>query len=398
MILTKGQEEAFKKAKDWWNSTKQLFKLQGLAGTGKTTIAFMLINHLGIPLEDVLFCTYVGKATLPLRKNGLAAKTIHSTCYTNEGNYITDEFGNPILTSAGRLQKKKGFVLKDKLPSNIKLIVVDEAGMVPKKMSDDLLSFGIKVLAMGDRFQLPPVFGKSEFLINPDAELFEIMRQKAGDPIIHIADMARKGIQIPYGKYGPRCFVVDEKILDHKEIYLKPDIILCGKNKTRQKINEIIRYDIKHIDSDLPVFGDKLLCRNNNWNEEIDGIPLINGLVGYATHIYEESFNGSSFNIDFMPECLPGQCFEEIPVDYAFYKKKMGDKTNMMFKQGNCFEFGHACTVHAAQGSQYGYVLGINEQMGSPEFQKRFLYTMITRSTGTLVLVQKRPKELIQFF
>lgn len=269
--------------------------------------------------------------------------------------------------------------------------------MVPKSMSEDLKTFGIKIIALGDRDQLPPVFGKSDFLYNPDAVLTEIMRQKEGDPIVFLADLARRGQDIPFGKYGPRCFVVDEKILNHGSIYLKPDIILCGKNKTREKINNIVRHDIKKIKSDMPIVGDKMVCRKNNWDLEIDDIALINGLFGYVTNVNEETFNGRSFNIDFMPECLMGKWFEDVEVDYKYLQKEVGEKMNTQYANGNCFEYGYGSTVHLAQGSEYGYVLGIEETMGSDDFQRKFMYTMITRAKHTLVLVRK-PQATRQFF
>lgn len=400
MILNKGQEEGRKKLKKWWKSSRQVFKLVGYGGTGKTTIAHTLISELGLDIyEEVLFVTYVGKATLPLRRQGLPAKTIHSTCYTRVECIEKDENGKAIILPNGRYKKKGKFVLRDYINSNIKLIVVDEAGLIPKNMSDDLKSFGIKIIAIGDDGQLPPIFGKSEFLENPDHILTEVMRQKKGDPILFLADLARRGEEIPIGKYGDRCFVVDESLLLHKQIYTKPNIVLCGRNKTRQNINDIVRYEIMKCKDSYPVIGDKLMCRKNNWDIEIDDIALINGLSGFVTNVDDESFNGKSLNIDFMPDCLDGQTFDDIEVDYRLLSEPIGKSTaKTMYPYGNVFEYGYAATTHLAQGSQFGYVMMINEQMGNTEFQKRFLYTGITRAVDTLVLVQPKRRNNSYFF
>lgn len=265
-------------------------------------------------------------------------------------------------------------------------------------MSDDLKTFGIPILALGDKFQLPPVIGKSDIIDNPNVILNEVVRQAKGSPIIFLADLARKGLNIPCGKYSDRCYVVDEEILKNPKIYLNPDIILCGRNKTREKINHIIRHDIKKVNSELPVVGDKMVCRKNNWSLEIDDIPLINGLFGYAVNVYDDSFNGKSFNIDFMPECTPMQWFEDLEIDYRLLNKPLGDTSmNTQYPNGNYFEYGYGSTVHLAQGSQYGYVLGMEEIMGSEDYQKKFMYTMITRAVHTLVLVRKH-REIRQFF
>lgn len=399
MILNKGQLIAKQKMLQWWKSSRQVFKLQGGAGTGKTTIIHNLIDELGLdPNEEVMFVTYVGKATLPMRKQGLLAKTIHSTCYTRVEDICKDVNGHVIILPNGRYKKKGRFVLRDYISSNIKLIVVDESGMVPKKMSDDLKSFGIKIIAIGDKDQLPPVFGSSDFLDNPDAILTEVVRQKEGDPIIHIADLARKGLDIPLGKYGDRCYVVDESILTKPIIYTKPDIVLCGRNITRQNINDIVRYEIKKCKDPYPVIGDKLVCRKNKWELEIDNIAMINGLFGYVTNIYDETFNGRSLNIDFMPECLEGQWFEDIEVDYKLLSTPVGAKSSTIYPYGNYFEYGYGSTVHLAQGSQYGYVLFIEETMGNSEFQRKFNYTGITRAEHTLVMVRPKLRKKSYFF
>lgn len=395
--LNKGQKEGFKKACDWWeNKDKQVFTIQGGPGTGKTFIINKLIEKFGINKNNVLFVTFVGRATLPLRQNGLNAKTIHSTCYMREEDYVLDSNGNPIILGNNRYKKSSKFILKPTLPSNIELIVADEAGMIDNKMCNDLESFGIPIIATGDRDQLPPVFGKSKWIHQqPDVLLTEVMRQKKGDPIIHIAKMINNGEYIEYGKYGERCFVVDEEILKYPEIYLRPDIVICGKNKTREKINNIVRYDVLKRPSELPLEGDRLVCRKNNWGITIpdnNDIALINGLFGTITHVYDETFNGKTVEINFKPECSDTE-FESIELDLDYLVAPHEIKKNKKWFNGNQFDYGFASTCHMAQGSQYGYVLVIDEQIGDESYHKKFLYTAVTRAKHTLVVVRKRKKK-----
>jgi exodeoxyribonuclease-5 len=79
------------------------------------------------------------------------------------------------------------FILKDKLDDDIKLIIIDEAAMVNDKMREELLSFGIPVIFLGDHNQLPPVIGKSSMLDKPDFILTKIMRQAENDPIVYLS-------------------------------------------------------------------------------------------------------------------------------------------------------------------------------------------------------------------
>lgn len=394
MILTNDQKEVFKEGKKWWKTrNKQVFVIQGKPGTGKTTIINKLIDEFGVKKKNVLFVTFVGRATLPLRQSGLNAKTIHSACYYRKEDYILDQFGQPIMLKNNRYKKEGKFILKEQLDDNIELIVVDEGGMVDEPKCNDLESFGIPILVTGDRNQLPPVFGKSKWMKQPDVYLNEIVRQKAGDPIIHLSDMATNGIEIPYGKYGKRCFVVDEELTKYPELYLKPDILICGKNKTRAMINDIVRHDVKGIRNEMPVVGDKLVCRKNNWDLEIDdNIALINGLFGTVEHIYDESIRNSYMNMDFKPECT-NEWFEDITVDLDYLYADINDKPDTKYSKGNIFEYGYASTCHMAQGSQYGYVMVMDEMIGDDKFHRKFLYTAITRAKHTLVVVRKKKKK-----
>lgn len=394
MELTNDQKNTFKKAIKWWRTSyQQVFVIQGRPGTGKTTVINKLIEEFNVDIRDVLFVTYVGRATLPLRKNGLAAKTIHSACYYRKEDYILDQYGNPIILKNNRYKKEGKFVLRPQLPDNIRLIVVDEGGMVPGNMCDDLESFGIPIIVTGDRDQLPPVFGKCRWMGRPDAVLFEIMRQKKGDPIIMLAEKIVNGEELPYGKYGKRCFVVDEEILKYPEIYLRPDIVICGRNKTREKINSIVRHEVLGFDTLEPQLGDKMVCRKNNWNITVDNdIALINGLFGTVEHMYPESYKGRSLNMDFKPECS-SEWFEDITIDLDYLKMTPEERKIQKWYNGNVFEYGYASTCHMAQGSQYGYVMAIDEAMGDANFHRKYLYTAVTRAEHTLVVVRKKKKK-----
>ena len=73
------------KALLWWrNLDKQVFTITGYAGTGKTTIIKYLMQVLNLQVDEVLFMSFTGKASLVLSRKGNYAKTIHSTIYKLE--------------------------------------------------------------------------------------------------------------------------------------------------------------------------------------------------------------------------------------------------------------------------------------------------------------------------
>ena len=75
------QEKALREVADWIADpgARQVFRLFGYAGAGKTTLA----RHIAADVEgEVQFGAYTGKAALVLRSKGCGeARTIHSMIY-----------------------------------------------------------------------------------------------------------------------------------------------------------------------------------------------------------------------------------------------------------------------------------------------------------------------------
>ena len=267
--------------------------------------------------------------------------------------------------------------------------------MVDKKLRKDLVSFGIPVIALGDLWQLPPIFGDPVFLIDPDVILTEIMRQQEGNPIIYLSERARLGLRIERGTYLDKCLVFGKNDLRHEpEIYKRSNAVICRTNNTRDYLNYHIRTNIFDIKSDDLIVGDKLICRKNNWNESLgENIYLINGMVGNVENINMEKFDGRTMEIDFRPEFLKNNYrsssnivhFVNIPIDYKYLNLDHKNRKKHV-SYVNKFEYGYAITCHLAQGSQYNNVLIYDEKFGDKEFYNKWLYTAITRAVDKLVI------------
>lgn len=384
--LTNQQKEALVKTKNWWrNKDKQVWEISGAAGTGKTTIVYFLIDEIGLNKDDVLFMAYIGKATLALARKGNYAQTIHSTIYNVVEVPVCDEEGR-IVTRNDRVVTRPDFVKKEKLPSNIKMLVVDEAAMVSEEIAKDVLSFGLPVIALGDSNQLDPVFGEPYFLKHPDIVLTEPMRQSLDSPIIYLSQLAMHGKYIKTGKYGNNCYVIDKDMITDNML-TKTDVVICGTNKVREQLNDRIRHDILGINKEYPIVGEKMICRQNNWSRKIDeNIFLINGMVGYVENVYLDSYNGRSIDIDFRPDFMNDEYFKKLTIDYKYLTESYLDKKKSKRSYYNKFEYAYAISIHLSQGSEWDSVFIYNESYGTSEFRKKALYTAITRAKQSLIL------------
>ena len=386
--LNTEQIHAIYDMESWWNSRdKQVFEISGAAGTGKTTLVRYLIERLGLKYDEVLFVAFMGKAASQLARNGLPAKTIHSAIYDLVKVPERDENGKIIIKENGKVKIIKKFVLKDRIGKHIKLIVLDEGSMVNEDIGKDLLSFNLPVIVLGDLNQLPPVFGNSFFLRKPDVILRKIMRQAEGDPIIWLSQEILNGRKLKPGIYGKSAVIRREEI--NEDNFVNSSIVITGTNRLRYSINTKFREEFKQIKNlEIPQYGEKLICRKNNWHKMIDdGIFLTNGTTGFVDYVDKASYNGKTMTIDFRPD-FTKTAFKNITFDYKhLYADPMKEDEPFSYFNDK-MEFAYAITVHSSQGSQWEKVLFLDESyIMRDEFSRRsFEYTGITRARSSIII------------
>ena len=384
--LTDEQQELIKSAVHWYkHSSELIFQYSAPAGAGKSTVMHCIIDKLGLRADQVAPMAYVGSAAIVMRLNGFYnASTIHSWLYKLE----IKKTKNSVLDKE-IVEKKIVFSPLD--TKQFKLICIDEASTVPLSMRKEMETNGIKILACGDLNQLPPVVDKPGFLYSGKVfRLTKIMRQAKYSAIVEISNMLIKGIRPQVGNYGD-VTVIDKSTLNDEMIKSYKNII-CGTNKSRDRFNNYIRKNIIGVDSPLPVVGEKVICRQNDWNIDVDGINLANGLAG--TVMNYPSITGyaqKSFKMDFVPDLFPNIMFEKLNCDFRYFISDYQTRKRMKSMLGNFsrlqkFEFGYAITTHISQGSQYFTGIYVEEHLHK-DIQRNLNYTGITRFRNSCIYV-----------
>ncbi len=385
--LSEDQKKALGYLLNWYKSDKRsaFVTLGGYAGTGKTTLISIFRNELNATRKGlkVAFCSYTGKAARVLQNKidetdssflQDTVSTIHSLIYSpqvNEKEEIT------------------GWKLKDELEAD--LIIIDEASMVDEKIWQDLLSFDVPIIAVGDHGQLPPINGNFNLMASPQIKIEKIHRQAEGNPIIHLSALARNDGKIPYGRHSNSVIKFDradpesqETLSEYLRAYNPNTLILCGYNTTRIKLNNFIRTALEIFDQH-PQPGDRVICLRNNHVKQI-----ANGMLGTIEKIEgadkKSDFYQAEIRMDGIKDLYKGSIFKAQfnnpqSLNFTDQRRLLGD--------ADLFDYGYALTVHKAQGSQAKKVILFEERFKKTddEMWKRWLYTGITRAEEELYIL-----------
>lgn len=390
------QEKALAAVSRWLREKpKQVFQLAGYAGTGKTTLA----KHLIAGIEGrVYFVAFTGKAAYVLARSGATnVSTIHKLIYqpkdksqqrlkeleAERAKLLTH---NPIpRTMVDKLDKaiqlEQGNLARPSFQLNLEseltgaaLVVLDEYSMANKQVKDDLLSFGVPVLALGDPGQLPPPVGAPGFTDPPDILLTEIHRQAENNPIIWMSREVREGRVLKPGNYGDSRVVPYRNVPkdELQRLVLGTDQLLVGRNATRKSSNWRAR-ELLGFGSEYPMANDKLVCLRNNHD-----LGLLNGQI-WRTR--QDAIVGHRF-VELKIESEEGTRAEvKAHTDYF----KGGEPDIWSRKDAEEFDFGYALTVHKSQGSQWNNILLFDEWYMKD--REKWLYTGITRAAERIDVV-----------
>lgn len=361
------QEAGIKSVRAWLKDKNgpQIFRLFGFAGTGKTTLARELVQDVR---GTVLFMCFTGKASLVLSKKGCPATTIHSAIYKPIQDEVTgkvDFFLNP-----------------DSPVAYAKLVVVDEVSMVGEELARDLLSFGVRILVLGDPAQLPPVKGEGFFInARPDVMLTEIHRQAADNPIIRLSMDVREGRRLTPGEHGSSRVYARHELSrdDMRELVLSADQMLCGLNKTRYSFNARVR-DIAGRKWHMPEPGERIICLKNNKEA-----GLLNGSMWEVST--SDSIAGDHFRIVAASLDEPEKSPVDVTVPEQFFRGAEGELDWRQKRGFEEFTYAYAITVHKSQGSQFDHVLVYDESRCFREDASKHLYTAITRAAERVTVI-----------
>jgi ATP-dependent exoDNAse (exonuclease V) alpha subunit len=352
MILTDKQKYVLYKIVQGVKQENKLEQtLGGYAGTGKSSILKYIVQFL----PNFGVCAYTGKAADVLRRKGMTAQTIHSLIY------------KPVIEN-GRLV---GFDLTPRDELELDGFAVDEASMVSKDIYQDMRSYGIPMIFVGDHGQLEPIGTDFNLMKNPEYTLEEIHRN-AGD-IAKFAEKLRFGRRPSRADESDKVELLNQRRLNAHD-YLRVDQVICAYNKTRVQVNNEIREAMGF--SGVLQVGERIMCLKNNKK-----LRLFNGMQGYVRNLYEDGRTGRKL----MDLQVDDDIYEGLWYDTRQFGKERPDTSDYIGRDNpNPFDYAYCITAHKSQGSEAPRVLVIEQKCAKWD-HRRWAYTAASRAKELLL-------------
>ena len=426
---------------------REIFILNGYAGTGKTTLVAAIVAALkDVGVKTVLLAPTGRAAKVLSRYSGEKALTIHKRIYREKTNA---SYESKFSLNINR--------------ENGAIFIVDEASMLASRNASDSTLFGsgsllddlvqyvrsgrnCRLVLVGDNAQLPPVgenFSPALDVAEMSAfgdvrytSMDEVVRQEQDSGILFNATLVR--CMLENQLYEVPRFDVDyddveavsgmellEALQDCYDRYGRDEtIVITRSNKRANRYNEGIRRTNLMAEEELES-GDMLMVVKNNYHytERIENCPIsfiANGDIARLRRLRREEelygfrfatatlsfgdYDDMEIDCKIMLDTLHSESpsltreegerlFREVEKDYLDIKSKM--KRLQEIRSNDYFnalqvKFAYAVTCHKAQGGQWKAVFIDKCIFGDEPMTKdmlRWLYTAITRATERLYFV-----------
>ena len=419
--------------------------LRGSAGTGKTSLASVIVRTLLDLQYKISLLAPTGRAAKVFSLNsGQPAATIHRSIYRER-------------TFAGLDGK---FNLNANLYRN-RLFMIDEASMISLTsvnstfgsgcLLDDLIQFvynerNCRMLLIGDKAQLPPVGEAESPALRTDVlaayglkvyecDLNEVLRQSQDSGILYNATIIRQMIthdqatalpQIRFKGFADISIVPGDELIEslstsYAEVGIDETMVITRSNKRAKIFNQGIRNMVLGREEELTT-GDMLMVVKNKYKEkQAEGLSFIaNGdraivrSVRNVRELYGFRFADVSLSfpdydnteedmiviLDTLTTEAPAltheqneQLFQQVLADYADVPLKSDRMKKIReddYYNALQVKFGYAITCHKAQGGQWAHIYldqgYMTDEMLTPDYI-HWLYTAFTRATEHLYLV-----------
>lgn len=413
--------------------------LGGLAGTGKTTLMRALEQELGL---QAVFGTPTHKAAAVLRKKLAGTdqagrvRTYHSIIYHMHAIYRCGRTGKRVTRIVDTCTCKQDDACqcparfdpctptpdhtchvveelnaerRQYLGGHREIVIIDESSMLSEQQVNDVRSFGVPVIVVGDFGQLPPIKADmNPWTLNPDVLLTQIHRQGADSGILQAAYDARRNGRLTRNCYGsgdavryPLSHPTMRGVFERWEP--GPDaLMVTHTNRLRAEINA------SHHGGGPPHPGDRVVALGGRTYDTVrvtlegasyratsDFLAVHNGMTGTVRHVHDRGGPTLDMVVELDDHVLATPGNPVCLLIGACARAQFGAERDLPFnsperpRNSRLWDYAYALTAHKAQGSEFDKVIVMDEGTTGGMYSQ-WLYTSITRAKNAVIITDYR--------
>jgi exodeoxyribonuclease-5 len=412
--------------------------LGGLAGTGKTTLMQALENALGV---RAVFGTPTHKAAAVLRRKltgnqSHRVRTYHSLIYHMLPVYHCDTTGKlvqrvvdtctcqqddacqcparfepctPRADHTCKIREELAHERRRYLGGHREIVIIDESSMLSEEQVEDVRSFGIPVIIVGDHGQLPPVKADmNHWTRNPEVLLTQIHRQGADSGILQAAYDVRNHGYLTRQRYGQGDAVrypLSDPVMQGVFERWVPDperVIITHSNRLRAEINA------SHHGGGPPRPGDRVVALGGqpydtvrvvmegaSYRATADFLQVHNGMTGTVRHVHDRGGPTLDMVVQLDDHVLATPAAPVCLLVAGCARAQFGAERDLWKnspdrpRHSRLWDYAYALTAHKAQGSEFSQVIVMDE--GAPGgIYPQWLYTALTRAKDAAIITSYR--------
>lgn len=412
---------------DFYNkiNNKQVYRLFGPAGTGKTSVARCIADdwHGYSKGGQVHYAAFAWKAAMVMRSKGCEdAGSIHRLTMNFIGDTHSEKI-NLLKNDIKQIHERGSIDVKYKeLPAmrkqlesyemnnrplfqdkcgdknQVDLIILDECSMVNKNLGIKLEKLNCKILVLGDPYQLPPVSLKGYepgYFTNEPADfmLTQIHRQQANNPIIKLATKIRNKDYTHFTDAGDGNNLIIQSHQLSKNQLLNADQIIAWTQKECQIYNQTYRSCQGWKPRTINI-GERVIALTNSMDgrfhkgEQFQIIDILSHKLKKPS-IYETSYDKKEKHNVYKVEVqsLINQKVFQTEIN-GYYLNRV-EKPHLELSPWN---YAYCTTCHKAQGSEWNNTIIVVDPINmlkvcTEDFFNKWYYTAVTRSSQKLTIL-----------
>ena len=391
MFLTDYQYIGLSKLEKWWRKfNTQFIEIESGIGTGSWELIQEFIELSELSPYEVLYLSYNQKEVLSLAYKKYHAYYINDFLYRYQR--IVDFDSLWVLNSnSSEMKYEYKKKLRRKINKSYKLIIVLDSTLLSYSTLKDLSSFGIPVILVKDPFILPAVDSYS-FLHESDIVLREVSNVYSRNPLVYITRKMLRDKILPVGNYDSVNIIHRNQLNLYN--FKSVDMILSIKDELANEINIFYREKIMKLKDDKNVVGERLICMENLYREELINpdndkvkVFLRKGTVGNITRILRHSIGTKYVEFDFKPDFYH-EAFCNLYLDRHYLNSIEMKTFQSKPDEIGYFKYAYALSAAMARVSNWDKVLLIldRETEYDEELQARLIYTAMTRAKESLLI------------